>query len=303
MDRSAAAAADAPRGFGLRRSGPGNSHCGEPHARADTSSVSESPPGSAGVPPAPGRRPAMDDPPKAHRYVQAGNARCPRSQESAHAERSFLGARASRPQVGRRPTGVFKRARCPRSRGVRRSRRLAWGDAIREMPAAVSATASTASASIRSVTSPSSPPFCTRARQLLPPHRRGPRNGYTLKKWRLRHEVVSPYGAPGAGRPCVAHLLRPRSSRARLRPRPPPPRCPRAGLHNATPGESARGDHGRRSPCPDSRGGVIAGPRSRRPGPRARGRRPSPRGPDRRTRRSRSPHRRRCDGTCCRAPR
>ena len=30
------------------------------------------PPGSAGVPPAPGRRPAMDDPPKAHRCVQAG---------------------------------------------------------------------------------------------------------------------------------------------------------------------------------------------------------------------------------------
>ena len=30
------------------------------------------PPGSAGVPPAPGRRPAMDDPPKAHRCVRAG---------------------------------------------------------------------------------------------------------------------------------------------------------------------------------------------------------------------------------------
>ena len=40
-------------------------------ARADTSSVSERP-GSAGVPPAPGRRPAMDDPPKAHRCAQAG---------------------------------------------------------------------------------------------------------------------------------------------------------------------------------------------------------------------------------------
>ena len=41
-----------------------------------------------------------------------------------------LGARASRPHVGRRPTGVFKRARCPRSQeGVGRSHRRAWGDA------------------------------------------------------------------------------------------------------------------------------------------------------------------------------
>ena len=33
--------------------------------------------------------------------------------------RSVLGARASRPQVGRRPTGVFKRAGCPRSQDRR----------------------------------------------------------------------------------------------------------------------------------------------------------------------------------------
>ena len=42
----------------------------------------------------------------------------------------LLGARASRPQVGQRPTRVLKRARCPRSQeGVGRSDRLAWGDA------------------------------------------------------------------------------------------------------------------------------------------------------------------------------
>ena len=46
-------------------------------------------------------------------------ARCPRSQENLDAERSFLGPRASRPHVGRRPTGVLKRARCPRSQGKR----------------------------------------------------------------------------------------------------------------------------------------------------------------------------------------
>jgi len=43
--------------------------------------------------------------------------------------RASLGARASRPHVGRRPTGVFKRARCPRSQGgVRPTRRIARGD-------------------------------------------------------------------------------------------------------------------------------------------------------------------------------
>ena len=61
----------------------------------------ERPPGSAGVPPAPGRRPAMDDPPKAHRCVQAGKPA---------------------PAWGRRGMPALPG-------GVRRSRRLAWGDA------------------------------------------------------------------------------------------------------------------------------------------------------------------------------
>ena len=77
-------------------------------------------------------------------------ARCPRSQErhrlshrlsrsdstrSTHAgPRSVpgtagapLGARASRPHVGRRPTGVFKRARCPRSQGALRNENCCSG--------------------------------------------------------------------------------------------------------------------------------------------------------------------------------
>ena len=41
-------------------------------ASVPTRPACRSTPGSAGVPPAPGRRPAMDDPPKAHRCVQAG---------------------------------------------------------------------------------------------------------------------------------------------------------------------------------------------------------------------------------------
>jgi len=47
-------------------------------------------------------------------------ARCPRSQGRHRAE-GFLGARAIRPQVGRRPTGELKRASCPRSRGRHRA--------------------------------------------------------------------------------------------------------------------------------------------------------------------------------------
>ena len=47
-----------------------------------------------------------------------------------------LGARASRPQVGRRPTGVFKRARCPRSQERHRlSHRLSRGDSTHAAPA------------------------------------------------------------------------------------------------------------------------------------------------------------------------
>ena len=83
-------------------------------------------------------------------------ARCPRSQErhrlchrlsrgdSTHAGPSSvpgtacapLGARASRPQVGRRPTGVFKRARCPRSQERQRlCHRLSRGDSTHAAPA------------------------------------------------------------------------------------------------------------------------------------------------------------------------
>ena len=54
-------------------------------------------------------------------------ARCPRSQGRRQAERPSLGSRASRPQVGRRPTGVFMRARCPRSRGRRQAERPSLG--------------------------------------------------------------------------------------------------------------------------------------------------------------------------------
>ena len=50
-------------------------------------------------------------------------ARCPGARASRPKRfagpRPPLGARASRPQVGRRPTGVLKRARCPRSQGGR----------------------------------------------------------------------------------------------------------------------------------------------------------------------------------------
>ena len=41
-------------------------------ASVPTRPACRSTPGSAGVPPAPGRRPAMDDPSQAHRCVQAG---------------------------------------------------------------------------------------------------------------------------------------------------------------------------------------------------------------------------------------
>ena len=41
-----------------------------------------------------------------------------------------LGARASRPHVGRRPTGVFKRARCPRLHGDARAPRVASADRV-----------------------------------------------------------------------------------------------------------------------------------------------------------------------------
>ena len=63
-------------------------------------------PGNAGVPPASG--------PKAHRCVHAG--KMPALPGKRRAERASLGTRASRPQVGRRPTGVLKRAGRPRSR-------------------------------------------------------------------------------------------------------------------------------------------------------------------------------------------
>ena len=54
-------------------------------------------------------------------------ARCPRSRARRRAERVSPGARATRPQVGRRPTGVFKRAGCPRSRERRRADRSSLG--------------------------------------------------------------------------------------------------------------------------------------------------------------------------------
>ena len=73
-------------------------------------------PGSAGVPPASG--------PKAHRCVQAGKMPALPGKRSCGAV--FLGARASRPQVGRRPTGVFKRSRCPRSRESAHAERFSW---------------------------------------------------------------------------------------------------------------------------------------------------------------------------------
>ena len=79
-------------------------------------------PGIAGVPPAAGRRPAMDDRPKAHRCVEAG--KMPALPGNTPVRSGFsLGSRASRAPpaggrqwtTGRRPTGVLKRARCPRS--------------------------------------------------------------------------------------------------------------------------------------------------------------------------------------------
>ena len=85
-------------------------------------------PGSAGVPPATGRRPAMDDPPKAHRWVHAGKmpaipGKTPMRRGFSCERGGALRARASRPQPAagrqwttrRRPTGGFMRARCPRS--------------------------------------------------------------------------------------------------------------------------------------------------------------------------------------------
>ena len=124
-------------------------------------------PGSACVPPAPGRRPAMDDRPKAHRCVQAGkmpalpgkappvssylpkrldalDPRGPRSvpgtacvplgprascgppacgPQWARHRWLFLGSPATRrvpPAVGRRPTGVFLGARASRPHEGRR---------------------------------------------------------------------------------------------------------------------------------------------------------------------------------------
>ena len=83
-----------------------NRRCARPEClmrpRRANPAVPDGPPGSAGVPPAVGRRPT----PTAKRWDACD---APRPMPAP------LGARASRPQVGRRPTGVFKRARCPRS--------------------------------------------------------------------------------------------------------------------------------------------------------------------------------------------
>ena len=64
---------------------------------------------------------------KSVRWCSLPRTRCPRSQGKRRAERVSLGARATRPHVGRRPTGVFKRARGPRSQGKRRAERVSLG--------------------------------------------------------------------------------------------------------------------------------------------------------------------------------